>query len=135
MATYKKITITSEFLDLHTDSYFIFGDNLARKGYKGASKLRDHFRTYGFITKKLPNGDDSSFYKPAEYSSVFFEELKKLETFVKEQPNKKFYISKLGSGSANKYRIWELLIQHNLVRSLEKFNNVIFCWREDLTSC
>ena len=128
MALYKNINITKEFLDENINSRFIFGDNLERRGTSGAAKLRYHNSSIGFITKKFPDNRDESFYKPEEYSSVFFEELDKLEKIIKNSSNNVFYISQLGAGLANKYRIWEKLIQHNLVRRLEKFNNVIFCW-------
>lgn len=134
MAIYKDIEITQLFLDCNTDCYFIFGDNLERSGHGGAAKLRDHPHAIGFITKKFPDNKDTSFYKPEEYTEVFFEELKKLTRIIQSKPDKKFYISKLGGGLANKYRIWELLIQHNLTRTLEKFDNVIFCWEESLVS-
>ena len=132
MAIYKNILITQEFLDNNPDSYFIFGDNLIREGMGGAAALRYHPHAIGFITKKYPDNKDNSFYKPEEYSSVFFEELKKLKTIIQKKPNKKFYISQLGGGLANKFYIWQKLIKHNLVRELEKFNNVIFCWDDSL---
>jgi hypothetical protein len=128
MAIYKNIMITQEFLDDNVDSYFIFGDNLTREGMGGAARLRYHPHAIGFITKKFPDNNDNSFYKPEEYASVFFEELKKLETIIKKRPDKKFYISQLGGGLANKFKLWEKLIRHNLVRTLEKYDNVIFCW-------
>ena len=128
MALYKNILVTREFLDCNPNCYFVFGDNLERRGHGGAAKLRDHPHAIGFITKKFPDNRDESFYKPEEYSSVFFEELDKLEKIIKNSSNNIFYISQLGAGLANKYRIWEKLIQHNLIRRLEKFNNVIFCW-------
>ena len=133
MASYKNILITQEFLDSNPDSYFVFGDNLERWGHGGAAKLRDHPHAIGFITKKFPDNKDSSFYKPEEYSLVFFEELKKLEKIITKRPDKKFYISQLGGGLANKFRIWESLIRDNLVRSLEKYKNVVFCWEDNLT--
>lgn len=132
MAIYKNILITQEFLDNNPDSYFIFGDNLIREGMGGAAALRYHSHAIGFITKKYPDNKDNSFYKPEEYSSVFFEELKKLKTIIQKKPDKKFYISQLGGGLANKFYIWQKLIKHNLVRELEKFNNVIFCWDDSL---
>jgi len=128
MATYSSLIVTESFLDANSNAYFVFGDNLERRGTGGAAKLRFHKRAIGFITKKFPDNCDGSFYKPEEYSSVFFEELDKLEKIIKNSPNITFYISQLGAGLANKYRIWEKLIQHNLIRRLEKFNNVIFCW-------
>lgn len=132
MALYKNTTITHEFLDENPNAYFIFGDNLVKQGYGGAAKLRDHPHAIGFITKKFPDNREDSFYKPEEYSSVFFEELFKLETLIKKYPNKIFYISKLGSELANKFCIWEKLIQHNLTLKLQNYDNVIFCWKESL---
>ena len=128
MAIYKDIKITQEFLDNNLDTYFVFGDNLERWGHGGAAKLRDHPHAIGFITKKFPDNKDNSFYKPEEYSSVFFEELEKLKRIIEKRPDKTFYISQLGGGLANRYYIWQKLIRHNLVRTLEKFKNVIFCW-------
>jgi len=133
MAVYKNILVTQEFLDLEPNSYFVFGDNLERWGYGGAAKLRDHPHAIGFITKKFPDNRDSSFYRPEEYSPVFFEELEKLKKIITKRPNKRFYISQLGGGLANKFRIWELLIRDNLVRSLNNFDNVVFCWEDKLT--
>jgi len=132
MALYKNINITKDFLDENTNSYFVFGDNLERWGYGGAAKLRDHPRAIGFITKKFPDNNNESFYKPEEYSPVFFEELDKLEKLIKKSPNKIFYISQLGGGLANKYNIWQKLIRHNLVNKLENFDNVVFCWTGNL---
>ena len=79
MAIYKNITITENFLNLNTNAYFIFGDNLTRKGMGGAAKLRLHPHSIGFITKKFPDNNDNSFYMPEEYAPVFFEELEKLK--------------------------------------------------------
>ena len=65
-------------------------------------------------------------------SQIFFEELEKLKKIVKLRPDKTFYVSQIGGGLANKFRIWELLIRDNLVRSLENFSNVVFCWEDNL---
>jgi hypothetical protein len=62
---------------------------------------------------------------------VFFEELGKLEKIVQQRPDKTFYVSQLGGGLANKYFIWQRLVRHNLVKSLENFKNVVFCWTEN----
>jgi len=130
MSKYQNAEITQIFLDENPNAYFVFGDNLERHGYGGAAKLRDHPRSIGFITKKFPDNKDESFYKPEEYSPVFFEELKKLKVIIQKQPNKTFYISQLGGGLANRYKIWEKLIRHNIVRDLSQFENVIFCWSD-----
>lgn len=130
MAIYKNIKITQEFLDSNSSAYFVFGDNLERWGHGGAAKLRDHPHAIGFITKKFPDNKDESFYKPEEYSFVFFEELGKLKKIIQKRPDKIFYISQLGGGLANRYKIWEKLIRHNLVRSLTDLDNVVFCWSD-----
>jgi hypothetical protein len=130
MATYKDTKITQEFLDNSPNAYFVFGDNLERGGYEGDSELRDHSHSIGFITKKFADNKDESIYKPEEYSPVFFEELKKLKIIIERRPDKVFYISRLSCGEANKYYIWQKLIRHNLVRALESYNNVVFCWTE-----
>jgi hypothetical protein len=132
MAKYINKIITKEFLDNNPNAYFIFGDNLERWGHGGAAKLRDHPHAIGFITKKFPDNHDGSFYKPEEYSLVFFEELRKLKTIIEKRPDKLFYISQLGAGLANKFRIWELLIRDNLVRCLQDLDNVLFCWDDSL---
>jgi hypothetical protein len=132
MAKFKNIIITYEFLDSNPTAYFIFGDNLIKKGYGGAAKLRDHPHALGFITKKFPDNDDSSFYRVDEYKHVFYEELHKLHTIIKKYPDRTFYISKLGEGLANRYNIWENLIQKNLLTFLKKFDNVVFCWDEEI---
>jgi hypothetical protein len=132
MSKYQDIEITEDFLDKNPDTYFVFGDNLERQGYGGAAKLRDHPHAIGFITKKFPDNKDESFYKPEEYSTVFFEELTKLKIIIQKYPKKVFYISQLGGGLANRYKIWEKLIRHNIVRSLSSFENVTFCWDANL---
>jgi len=130
MAIYKNIEITLHFLDSNPNAYFIFGDNLTRKGMGGAATLRGHPHAIGFITKKFPDNDNGSFYKPDEYKNIFKEELCKLYTIVKKYTNKTFYISQLGSGLANRFQIWENVIKDDLINSLKEFDNVIFCWKE-----
>lgn len=131
MSKYQDILITSEFLDSNPNAYFVFGDNLERTSRGKAALLRDHPHAIGFITKKFPDDNNSSFYRPEEYSSVFFEELSKLTRIIQKRSDKTFYISPLGKGpKANRYRIWELLVQHNLVKALERFDNVVFCWSD-----
>ena len=131
MATFKRIEITEEFLNSNPDAYFVFGDNSQRQGTGGAAKLRHHPHAIGFVTKKAPNNSPGASFKPEEYASAFFDQLKQLAEHVKSQPSKVFYVSKLGSGLANRYYIWEKLIKHNLINELKKHSNVVFCWDED----
>jgi hypothetical protein len=130
MAFFKNLNITIEFLDKNQNSYFIFGDNITRSGYGGAASLRDHPHSIGFITKKFPDNNDSSFYRPDEYASIFLEELLKLKIIIEKSPQKTFYISQLGGGLANRYNIWEIIIKNKLISTFKEFENVIFCWNE-----
>lgn len=130
MAKYENITITKQFLDSNENIYFVFGDNLIGVGYGGAAIFRDHPNAIGFITKKFPDNRDSSFFTPDEYEYTFFDELEKLKNMIEQHPNKIFYISQLGGGLANKYKIWEVMIKPNIISQLSEFDNVIFCWDE-----
>jgi hypothetical protein len=123
-----KVTITKEYLQKHPNEIFVFGDNIIRKGYNGAAKLRDEKNAYGFITKKYPDNNDISFYTPDEYKDVYFDEIKKLKSVIELHQDKLFLISKLGSGLANRYRIFESVIEPNIMRDLSKFDNVEFLW-------
>lgn len=125
---YQNLIITEDFLDKNPSAIFVFGDNTLRQGYGGAAVLRDHPRAYGFITKKYPNNDDGSFYHPKEYAGIFFDELVKLKEKIQDDPFKTFYISQLGGGLANKYKIWELIIKDGLEKNLKSFLNVILLW-------
>lgn len=124
-------TITKEYLDLHPEVIFVFGDNQHRIGLGGAAKLRYHPGSYGFITKKYPSNQDNAFYKPEEYAKIFYDELHKLMDFIGDRSNYKFIISQIGSGLANKYNIWEEVIEPN-IEILLQFKNVIFLWEEGL---
>jgi len=116
--------ITREYLISHPNEIFVFGDNTIRKGYGGGAKLRNLPNTYGFITKKYPNYYDYSYYRLNEYRSVLKKEIEKLTSVIEANPNKKFLISKLGGGLANKYGIWRI-IKPELIKLKEKFGDRI----------
>jgi hypothetical protein len=124
----KEIKITKEFLDSHPNVIFVFGDNLNRMGIGGAAMLRNHNQSYGFITKKVPTNELSSFYKPKEYQEVFHQEVNKLKEFIKDNPKKLFLISKIGAGLADKFFIFETIIRKQLPKELEYFKNVVLLW-------
>lgn len=128
MARYENFIMSEDFLDKNKRAIFVFGDNTLRQGYGGAAALRDHPQTYGFITKKYPDNHDTSFYKPEDYSSIFFDELIKLKETIKDEPFKTFYVSQLGAGLANKYNIWEKVIKDGLEKNLQQYPNVVFLW-------
>ena len=119
-----KMYISKEDLDNNPEWIFVFGDNLARKGYGGAAKLRDHPQSYGFITKKYPGHKDSDFYTIEEYKAVFKEEYSKLIKLIESNPTKSFFITKIGSGLANRFRIFENIIKDELLELYNKYDNV-----------
>jgi hypothetical protein len=116
--------VTEKFLKNNPNVIFVFGDNTIRKGKGGAAKLRDEPNTYGFITKKYPNNNDRSFYRLQEYTSVFKLELSRLMIEIEANPDKTYLISKLGAGLANRYKIYEEIIQPN-IGVLRDYDNVI----------
>ena len=130
-ATYQNIIITEEILNSEPNSFFVYGDNLMRVGLGGAAKLRNHPRAIGFVTKKKPSHVHGACFTPEEYAKLFFEQLDQLSAHVKNSPNNKFYISKLGSGLANRHWIWEKVISHNLQDELAGYDNVVFCWDQN----
>lgn len=117
--------ITKAYLRENPDHIFVFGDNCKRKGKGGAATLRDEPNTYGFITKKAPNNNDGSFYKPKEYEEKFQVELRKLMKEIQRNPDKTYLISKLGAGLANKYGIYQKVIKPGLT-ILKNYHNVRF---------
>jgi len=72
VATYENILITRDFLDHNPNAYYIFPENLQREGTELSTQLRDHPHALGFIVKKFSDTDEDSFYKPEEYSAIFF---------------------------------------------------------------
>ncbi len=116
--------ITKEYLANNPTHIFVFGDNLLRRGRGGAAILRDCKNTYGFITKREPNNKASSFYKPSDYLSTFSKELVKLMTKIEAEPENTFLISQLGSGLANRHKIYQKIIKPILAKLDEKYGNV-----------
>lgn len=121
--------ITKEYLRAHPDHIFVFGDNLLRKGRGGAAILRDEPNARGFITKKAPNNEDESFYRPGEYSLVFRKELYDLSWEIFDHPDRTYLITPLGAGLANRYNIWEKVIKPGL-ETIRAFPNVVFLWEK-----
>jgi hypothetical protein len=127
-ARFESVKVTEQFLNDNPAAYFVYGDNMQHLGTGGAAKLRHHPKAIGFVTKKAPNNNPSSFFTVEEYTSRFFQMLTQLEGHIKEAPQHTFYVSKLGAGLANRHLIWEKLIGHNLVETLGDYENVVFCW-------
>ena len=123
--SYVDSIISKYYLDQHPECIFVFGDNVKGKGTKGAAQLRYHPQSVGFVTKKYPNYDRDSYFKPKEYLPVFQQEISKLIKMIEENPDKTFLISKLGAGLANRFKIYERVIREGL-QVLTKYDNVKF---------
>ena len=123
-----ELFLTSQYLRTHPNEIFVFGDNLERQGYGGAATLRDETNTYGFVTKKFPDHQNDSYYKPDEYEKVFYHEVATLVAIIKENPDKTYLISKLGAGLANKFEIYEKIIQPKIRILLKDLPNVRFLY-------
>ena len=108
-------------------SVFVFGDNTIRRGKAGAAVLRDEPNTYGFITQKYPSSRDIAHYRVVEYKQVFIREMEKLKGVIVRNPDKTYLISKLGSGLANRFGIWEKIVREGL-EELKQYNNVRFIY-------
>jgi len=120
--------IDAKYLMDNPNHIFVFGDNIVHKGHGGAAALRDYNNTYGFITKKLPNNNDSSFFREEEYRIVYRQEIFKLRHELEAHSDKLFLISKLGAGLANRYKIFETIIDKQIKQDLNKYGNVKFLW-------
>lgn len=120
--------VTREYLLNNKNSIFVFGDNLERMGTGGAAKFRYLPNTYGFITKKYPSNKDESFYTIEEYKEVYKKEIVKIKKEIISEKDKTFLISKLGAGLANKYQIFEKIIEPSIKKDLSEFKNVRFLW-------
>ena len=120
--------ITRKYLIDNPNHIFVFGDNLIRKGYGGAAKLRGLPNSYGFVTKKYPNNNDESFYTPDEYHDIYQREMDALRSLMLVNKDVIYLISKLGAGLANRYNIFEKIIEPNIREDLSMFENKRFLW-------
>lgn len=125
---YPNLMIDEHYLKINPKHIFVFGDNLLRFGKGGAASLRDMPNTYGFITKKEPNNKISSFYQIDEYRPVFKDEYEKLDNKISSLPNYVFLISKLGAGLANKFCIFENVIEKPIIALAAKYKNTYLLW-------
>lgn len=60
--------ITRSFVREHRDHIFLFGDNLARRGFGGqAAQMRGEPNAVGIPTKKLPSNAEEAFFTDSEF--------------------------------------------------------------------
>lgn len=124
----KEFQVTKETLNQNPNIIFVFGDNTQRIGKGGAAVLRDHPRSYGFITKRNPGMEDEDFFTTKEYRTVFYNEMDKLHNRIRKNPDKLFYISRLGAGLANRFGIWEKIIMPAIDAQTKCYKNVYLLW-------
>ena len=104
--------VTENFLARNPTCFFVYGDNTLHLGTAGGAALRHCINAYGFVTKKIPSNKPQSFYTQEEYRQVFTDEVRKLHRFITtSDPSSLFLVSRLGAGLANKYGIWEAIIE------------------------
>lgn len=120
--------ISLQYLRDNPNHIFVFGDNTQRRGCKGAAFFRYEPNSYGFITKKYPSFASHAYYRPDEYRPVFEEEMRKLIQLIEDNPGKTYLITKLGSSLANRFRIWEEVIESG-IEILGQYKNVVFLWK------
>lgn len=123
--------VTKEFLRQFPEYIFVFGDNAERRGKKGAATLRNEPNTFGFITKKKPCNYDHCFYLASEYRDKFNIEITFLQNRIERIPGKIFLISKIGSGFANRFNIFEEVILPG-IQVLKKYSNVVFLFDPEI---
>jgi len=122
----KDFQVTEQFLKDNKNICFVYGDNRVHKGRGGAAKLRYSKNSLGFVTKKYPDLQDISYFLPEEYLPVYYVEIIKLKEFIKQNPQyDKILISKIGGGLANKYGIFESIIEPRIKKDLSEFGNRI----------
>ena len=119
--------ITQQYLRSHPDHVFVYGDNSIHRGYKGAAALRTEPNTYGFVTKKYPSSDHEAFYHPKPYRVIYSQEIQKLKAHMLKNPGKLYLISQLGAGLANRFGIFQKVIEPNIKTDLAGYN-VKFLW-------
>jgi hypothetical protein len=113
------------YLRSHPDEIFVFGDNLERWGRGGAAAVRGEPNAYGFVAKKAPKHADHVYFRPDECREVYTEEIQKLIRFILRHPDQKFLI---WAGLANKYGIFEAVMEPSMKRLIYGFKNVVFLW-------
>lgn len=60
--------ISRSFVTEHRDHIFLFGDNLARRGFGGqAAAMRGEPNVVGIPTKKLPSNGEDAFFTDTEF--------------------------------------------------------------------
>ena len=89
--------ITRKDIRVEKDKIFLFGDNLAGRGFGGQAKeMRGEGNAVGIPTKKLPSNSKDAFFTDKEFTA----NIKAIdEAFGKIPPDKTIVIPKAGLGT------------------------------------
>jgi hypothetical protein len=123
--------LTYDYLSQNPNTSFVYG--CFEHGYPppkpGEERLAQH-HPHGCVGVQVICGtpDKSVCYQPEAFRGPFFKMLNSLEDLIKGNPQRTFYVARLGSGRANRYKIWETIIRHNLIDTLGEYSNVVFLW-------
>lgn len=113
------------FIQQHGDRYFVFGDNLVRRGKGGqARECRNEPNAIGIVTKGLPYWDEKAFLRDADlhiWRKANSAAFTKIEQELADDKTVFFPLGGLGTGRAE-LQIRAPLIWEELQRWLDKIN-------------
>ncbi|QIG69822.1 hypothetical protein EVB81_253 [Rhizobium phage RHph_I46] len=104
---YFEQTYTIELLDSMPDCYFVFGDNMKRKGYRGQAEIRECANAIGVVTKYLPSKASFAYITDNDYNNVvpiILSDLQKIEDLLEQDKTVYWPIKGIGTGRAKLYR-------------------------------
>lgn len=107
MPIYYMTFVTRDFVRSHSDWFFVFGDNMQRKGLGGQAKeMRGEFNSIGIPTKWKPSDTDDSYFCNDDWEdgsivkSTILQDLKKIEDCLKSKQIVIVPMDGLGTGRA-----------------------------------
>lgn len=133
MATMAKFTsIDTAYLAANPTHILVYG--AAKFGANNTPvKLRSESNTWAFITKRMSTtGPDSYFTTDGDFKTDYQKEFNKqvemLKAEIEAHPEQTYLITRVGSGLANRHKIWEKVIKPQLPAALGHLPNVVFLW-------
>ena len=116
----------SDYIDTHI---FVFGDNMARQGYRGQACVRDNVNAHGIATKTYPCNNTGCYFSDTyykEYTDIIKYDIDSI-IWLAGQFDKTIVLSEFGYGHGmaklpeKAPKIYEFLNQYLLERM--KFDN------------
>jgi len=125
------LKITKFFLDTTPNTIVVISENKQNTGNEEYSELRDRIDTFRFITRKDSKNKTTSYFNLDAYEKIFYSELNRLFTLIRELPEYTFYLTKIGKYKDDPYDIFNNIIEPKLISSLGQLANVVFLWNPD----